>query len=49
MITIELAGQEFMLLSAGPSFKFTPAVSFLIACSSVEEVEGLATNSLHNG
>lgn len=38
MITIELAGQEFMLLSAGPFFKFTPAVSFLIACNTVDEV-----------
>ncbi|HBW34771.1 VOC family protein [Desulfosporosinus sp. BICA1-9] len=49
MITIELAGQEFMLLSAGPLFKFTPAVSFLIACSSVEEVEGLWEKLIENG
>ena len=41
MVTIELAGQEFMLLSAGPFFKFTPAVSFLIACSTKEEVDTL--------
>lgn len=39
MITIDLAGQEFILLSAGPYFKFTPAVSFLIACRSTAEVE----------
>lgn len=39
MITVELAGQEFMLLSAGPYFKFTPAVSFLVACSTENEVE----------
>lgn len=39
MLTIELAGQEFILLSAGPYFKFTPAISFIIACSSVGEVE----------
>lgn len=39
MVTIELAGQEFMLLSAGPFFTFTPAVSFLIACSTKEEVD----------
>ena len=49
MITIELAGQEFMLLSAGPLFKFTPAVSFLIACSSVEEVEVLWEKLIENG
>jgi predicted 3-demethylubiquinone-9 3-methyltransferase (glyoxalase superfamily) len=41
MITVELAGQEFMLLSAGPLFRFTPAVSFLIACNTVAEVEML--------
>lgn len=41
IVTIELAGQEFMLISAGPLFKFTPAVSFLIACNTKEEVEAL--------
>lgn len=49
MITIELAGQEFMLLSAGPLFKFTPAVSFRIACSSSEEVEGLWGKLIEKG
>jgi len=38
IVTINLSGQEFTLLSAGPLFKFTPAVSFLIACESKEEV-----------
>lgn len=41
MLTISLAGQQFMLLSAGPYFKFTPAVSFLIACSTEDEVVSL--------
>lgn len=41
LLTIELAGQDFMLISAGPYFKFTPAVSFLISCNSIEEVEDL--------
>jgi predicted 3-demethylubiquinone-9 3-methyltransferase (glyoxalase superfamily) len=41
IVTIELAGQEFTLLSAGPLFKFTPAVSFLVACETKEEVEQL--------
>lgn len=49
IITTELAGQEFMLLSAGPTFKFTPAVSFLIACRSVEEVEGLWGKLIDHG
>jgi predicted 3-demethylubiquinone-9 3-methyltransferase (glyoxalase superfamily) len=49
MLTIELAGQEFMLLSGGPFFKFTPAVSFVIACRSAEEVERLWEKFMENG
>lgn len=49
MITMELAGQEFMLLSGGPYFKFTPAVSFLIACETVAEVERLWSKLIENG
>ena len=41
IVTIELSGQEFTLISAGPLFKFTPAVSFLVACDTKEEVEAL--------
>jgi len=41
IVTIELAGQEFTLLSAGPLFKFTPAISFLVACETKEEVDAL--------
>jgi predicted 3-demethylubiquinone-9 3-methyltransferase (glyoxalase superfamily) len=39
IITIELMGQEFTLINAGPYFTFTPAVSFLVACSAKAEVE----------
>ena len=41
IVTVELLGQEFMLISAGPLFKFTPAVSFLVACRTKDEVEAL--------
>ncbi|MGE5321738.1 MAG: VOC family protein [Actinomycetota bacterium] len=41
LVTIELAGHEFRLLSAGPLFKFTPAISFLVACETREEVDRL--------
>jgi predicted 3-demethylubiquinone-9 3-methyltransferase (glyoxalase superfamily) len=41
ILTIELLGQEFMLISAGPLFKFTPAVSFLVACETKDEVDAL--------
>jgi predicted 3-demethylubiquinone-9 3-methyltransferase (glyoxalase superfamily) len=49
MITIELAGQEFMLLSAGPHFTFTPAISFVIACNTVDEVNTLWEKLIDGG
>jgi predicted 3-demethylubiquinone-9 3-methyltransferase (glyoxalase superfamily) len=39
ILSIELLGQEFTFLNAGPLFKFTPAVSFLVACDTKEEVD----------
>ncbi len=48
LLTIELLGQEFRLINAGPLFKFTPAVSFLVACDTKEEVEAL-WNELEKG
>jgi predicted 3-demethylubiquinone-9 3-methyltransferase (glyoxalase superfamily) len=39
ILTIELLGQEFTLISAGPLFKFNPSVSFLVACSTKEETD----------
>ncbi|OHD23267.1 MAG: hypothetical protein A2Y38_24350 [Spirochaetes bacterium GWB1_59_5] len=41
LLTIELAGQRFMLMSGGPFFTFTPAISFLVACDTNEEVDRL--------
>jgi predicted 3-demethylubiquinone-9 3-methyltransferase (glyoxalase superfamily) len=41
IVTIDLAGEEFTLMSAGPLFKFTPAVSFLVSCNTKQEVEAL--------
>jgi predicted 3-demethylubiquinone-9 3-methyltransferase (glyoxalase superfamily) len=38
-VEFELAGQKFIGLNGGPVFKFTPAISFLIACTSKEEVD----------
>ena len=48
LLTIELMGQEFRLISAGPLFKFTPAVSFLVACDTKNEVDAL-WNELSKG
>ncbi len=39
--TFEIAGQEFMALNGGPMFKFTPAVSFFVTCTSQAEIDEL--------
>ena len=41
IVTLELRGQEFTLISAGPLFKFNPSISFLVACKTKNEVEAL--------
>lgn len=37
--TMEILGQEFNLMTAGPLFKFNEAVSFVISCENQEEVD----------
>ncbi len=39
IVTIELLGQEFLLLSAGPLFKFNEAISFIVYCDTQEEID----------
>lgn len=39
VVSFELAGQEFMAISAGPYFKFNPSISLMVACTSAEEVD----------
>jgi predicted 3-demethylubiquinone-9 3-methyltransferase (glyoxalase superfamily) len=39
IITMSLLGQEFTIMSAGPLFKFTEAVSFVISCEDQAEVD----------
>ncbi len=41
IVDVELCGQEFMLLAAGPLFKFNPSISFLVACETKAEVDAL--------
>ena len=38
-VAFELDGQQFTGLNAGPQFKFTEAVSFLVTCETQEEVD----------
>ena len=48
VVDIEIAGQKFTLLSAGPYFKFNPSISFLVACETKEEVDAI-WNELSKG
>ena len=34
-----LEGQEFIALNGGPSFTFSPAISFVVACQTQEEID----------
>jgi predicted 3-demethylubiquinone-9 3-methyltransferase (glyoxalase superfamily) len=40
-VKFELEGQQFTALNGGPRFKFTPAVSFYVACETPQEVDKL--------
>ena len=39
VVTIELFGQDFTLMSAGPLFRFTEAISFVVDCKDQKEVD----------
>ena len=39
IVTFTLRGQDFMAISAGPLFKFTEAISFIVSCDTQEEVD----------
>jgi len=34
-----LEGQEFIALNGGPAFTFSPAISFVVACQTQEEID----------
>ncbi|MDQ4124756.1 MAG: VOC family protein [Actinomycetota bacterium] len=48
IVSFELLGQPFMAISAGPLFRFTPAVSFLVRCPTADRVDEL-WNALSEG
>ena len=48
IVDVELCGQPFTLLSAGPLFKFNPSISFLVSCETKDEVDAL-WRELSNG
>lgn len=39
VVTVESAGQKFMLLNGGPHFKLNPSISFFVVCETTEEVD----------
>ncbi len=39
--TFQLNGQDFMVLNGGPTFTFSPAISFMVDCETQEEVDEL--------
>jgi predicted 3-demethylubiquinone-9 3-methyltransferase (glyoxalase superfamily) len=40
-VEFTIAGQTFIALNGGPVFSFTPAISFYVACESLEEIDRL--------
>jgi predicted 3-demethylubiquinone-9 3-methyltransferase (glyoxalase superfamily) len=39
--TFQIEGQEFMALNGGPTYKFSPAISFFVSCETQAEVDEL--------
>ena len=39
VMEFEIEGQKYTALNGGPIFKFTPAISFFVNCTSQEEVD----------
>ncbi len=39
IVAIELFGQEYQFMSAGPLFKFSEAISFVVSCENQEEID----------
>lgn len=39
MATIEILGQELSLMTAGPMYKFTEAISLMVTCDTQDEID----------
>jgi predicted 3-demethylubiquinone-9 3-methyltransferase (glyoxalase superfamily) len=48
-VEFQLDGQKFMALNAGPRFKFTEAISFVINCETQQEVDEYWEKLLEGG
>jgi len=40
-VAFEIEGQSFVALNGGPTYQFTPAISFFVDCQTQEEVDAL--------
>ena len=49
IVEFELEGHKFTALDAGPMFKFTPAISFVISCDTQEEIDHFWESLLEGG
>jgi predicted 3-demethylubiquinone-9 3-methyltransferase (glyoxalase superfamily) len=49
VVNFQIEGQDFMALNAGPLFKFTEAISFVINCQTQEEVDYFWSKLIANG
>lgn len=48
-VDLELDGQRLILFNGGPAFKFTPAVSLFVRCSTQEEIDSHWSKLLEGG
>jgi predicted 3-demethylubiquinone-9 3-methyltransferase (glyoxalase superfamily) len=48
-ISFKLNGQNFTALNGGPTFSFSPAISFLVNCVTQEEIDGLWSKLSRDG
>lgn len=49
VVTVELFGQQVMLLNGGPVFQPNPSISIMVMCETAEEVEDYYTKLLPGG
>ena len=49
IVTFDLAGQEFMAISAGPYFKFNPAISLFVVFDNEEEIDAIWNKLIDGG
>lgn len=49
IVTLELCGAPFQFISAGPLFRFTPAISFRVDCTAADEVDRLYAALIEGG